>query len=563
MVRVQWGVRIPLRDGVELSATLYLPAEPCEPSPALVTLTPYIAQTFHDRGMYFASHGYPFLAVDVRGRGNSGGTFRPLINEGRDGHDVVEWLARQPYCNGRVGMWGGSYSGYVQWATAREMPPHLATIVPAAAPYAGVDFPGRGNMPAPYLMQWLTLVWGRTSQDKLFWGNERYWGELFRRWYASGAALDQLDAQLGFHSEAFQEWLAHPDLDAYWDAYNPTPEQYATLTLPVLTITGIYDGDQPGALKHYAQHLRHAPASEAARHYLVIGPWDHAGTRTPAVEFCGLKVGPASLIDLPELHLQWYAWTMQQGPKPPFLRQRVAYYVMGAERWRHADSVESITRRTEPHNLSSTGNPTDPFASGTLGAAPGERAEPDHYRYDPRDVSLAELESTVDPENRTDARLTYAAVGRRLIYHSAPFADDVEINGFFALNVWLAIDQPDTDFRAAVYEVGVDGSVVQLAADSLRARYRDDPRRARLIDTHEPLNYRFERFTFVARRIVRGARLRLVFGPIDSIYSQRNFNAGGIVASETRADARTVTVRLFHDARHPSALHVPLGHPET
>jgi len=166
-VNFQWNVKIPLRDGVRLSATVYTPRDRTGPAPCIFTLTPYIAQSYHDRGMYFASHGYSFLAVDVRGRGNSEGEFRPLIQEAKDGYDVVEWLARQPYCNGKVAMWGGSYAGYDQWATAKEFPPHLATIVPAAAPYAGVDFPMRGNVSYTYLMRWLTLTSGHASQDKL------------------------------------------------------------------------------------------------------------------------------------------------------------------------------------------------------------------------------------------------------------------------------------------------------------------------------------------------------------------------------------------------------------
>lgn len=561
-VRMQWGVKIPLRDGVRLNATLYLPGRHTAPSPAIFTLTPYIGQTYHDRGMYFAAHGYPFLTVDVRGRGNSEGEFRPLINEAKDAADVVEWLARQPYCNGQVAMWGGSYGGFVQWAAAKELPPHLATIVPVASPYVSVDFPIRNNLAAPYWMQWLTLVSGRTSQDKIFWNNEAYWGAQFRRWFESGAPFKQLDAVLGNPSPIFQEWVAHPQPDAYWDGYNPTAEQYARISIPVLTITGIYDGDQPGALTHYREHLRHAGDAGRARHYLVIGPWDHSGTRTPARRFCGLEVGPASLLDLGQLHLEWYAWTMQGGAKPAFLRDRVAYYVMGAERWRYASSLEAITLRSAPYWLQSSHNPTDVFASGVLSATGPARGGPDHYIHDPRDVSLAALESTVDPESRVDHRMIHASQGKLLVYHSAPFDEDTEISGFFKLTAWLAIDQPDTDFRVTVYEIALDGSAVQLTTDTLRARYREDPRTARLIATTEPLRYDFERFAFVSRCIKAGSRLRLVIGPINSIYSQKNWNSGGVVAEESIEHARTVTVKLFHDETHPSALYVPFGQPE-
>src|ERR1700741_2910477 len=138
-VKFQWGVKIPLRDGVKLNATVYTPRQQKEPAPCVFTLTPYISQSYHDRGVYFAAHGYPFLTVDVRGRGNSEGVFKANGNEARDGYDIVEWLARQPYCNGKVAMWGGSYAGYVQWAAATQLPPHLATIVPVASPFRGVD----------------------------------------------------------------------------------------------------------------------------------------------------------------------------------------------------------------------------------------------------------------------------------------------------------------------------------------------------------------------------------------------------------------------------------------
>jgi hypothetical protein len=410
-VKFQWGVKIPLRDGVKLNATVYTPREQQGPAPCVFTLTPYISQSYHDRGMYFAARGYPFLTVDVRGRGNSEGEFRPLIQEARDGYDVVEWLAAQPYCNGQVTMWGGSYAGYNQWATAKEFPPHLATIVPVASPYAGVDFPMRANIASPYLMQWLTFTSGRASQDRIF-GDDEFWRARNRQWFESGAPFKEFDTLLGNPSATFQEWLAHPMLDAYWDSYNPTAGQYAKLSLPILTITGSYDGDQPGALEHYRRHMQAASAEARARHYLVIGPWDHAGTRTPQPQFGGLTFGPASLVDLPKLHLDWYAWTMQDGPKPQFLQKNVAYYVMDADTWRYADTLEAVTAEARRLYLDSTGNAADVLTSGSLGEAQ-PKGKADQYVYDPRDVSIAAVEQGVDPESLTDQRLVYAQRAKR------------------------------------------------------------------------------------------------------------------------------------------------------
>src|SRR5215216_6398224 len=164
---LRWGVKIPMRDKVELNATLYLPKTPdgsTPKTPVIFTLTPYISDTYHARGAYFASHGYAFALVDVRGRGNSSGEFEPFVNDPRDGHDLVEWFAKQPYCDGKVVMWGGSYAGFDQWATAKEFPPHLATIVPAAAAHPGLDFPSANNIGLSYDVQWLTFTSGNTPQ---------------------------------------------------------------------------------------------------------------------------------------------------------------------------------------------------------------------------------------------------------------------------------------------------------------------------------------------------------------------------------------------------------------
>jgi putative CocE/NonD family hydrolase len=570
-VEMQWGVKIPLRDGILLNATLYLPTARKSAAPVVFTLTPYIAQTFHEQAVYFAAHGLPFLCVDVRGRGNSEGVFSPYKQEAADGHDVVEWIAAQPYCDGQVTMWGGSYAGYDQWVTAKEAPPHLRTIVPVASPHMGVDFPIRNNMASPYLMQWLMFVSGRTSQERIF-GQQPLWNRKFLRWLESGVPFKDLDGFLGQPSDLFQEWIAHPHQDAYWDSYNPTPEEYSRISIPVLTITGSYDGDQPGALTHYRRHVANRPDPVDSRHFLVIGPWDHAGTRVPRAEVGGLKLGSDSLVDLGQLHLQWYAWIMQDGPRPAFLKDTVAYYVMGAEKWRYAASLEAITATHECFYLTSNGGASHVFSSGSLMKEPGADAI-DSYVYDPRDLSWPRLEAASnDPlclrptfplDRLTDQRSVHVNDGKQLIYHSAPFAAEAEVSGFFALTCWMSIDQPDTDIIVSVHEIDPEGGSLLLATDCLRARYRRSPRVAELVVTNEPLRYEFCNFNFISRMIRRGSRLRLVLAPANSIFSQRNYNSGGVVAEESIHDARTVTVRLHHGAGSPGVLHVPLGQRES
>ncbi len=222
-----------MRDKVELNATLYLPKTPDGSSPktpVIFTLTPYISDSYHARGAYFASHGYAFALVDVRGRGNSGGEFEPFVNDPRDGHDLVEWFAKQPFCDGKVAMWGGSYAGFDQWATAKEFPPHLATIVPAAAAHPGLDYPSTQNVGLTYDMQWYTFTSGRTGQENLF-GDQKFWRTKFLDAYKKHIPFKSLDSFVGNPSVNFQRILKHPTLDAYYDAMVPTREQFQKITV--------------------------------------------------------------------------------------------------------------------------------------------------------------------------------------------------------------------------------------------------------------------------------------------------------------------------------------------
>jgi putative CocE/NonD family hydrolase len=432
-----------------------------------------------------------------------------------------------------------------------------------ASAYPGVDFPMRRNIFPTFVAQWLAATRGRALQARIV-HDRAFWSDVFRTWFESGKPFRQLANLFGSECAVLQEWLSHPEPDAYWDAHNPSPEQCGRMQIPILTITGIYDDDQPGALEHYRQHMLHASPSARAQHYLIIGPWDHAGSAgTPRAEFGGLKVGDAALIDFLQLHHEWYAWTMQGGPKPRFLEKAVAYYVTGSERWRYADSLEAITASHQTYFLDSSGAANDVFASGSLGTARATGL-PDHYLYDPRDSGAPEIrvEADADESSLIDQATTLALSGRQLVYHSAPFEEDTEVGGFFRLCAWIAIDCPDTDFHVSVHEIDPRGASLRLSTTALRARYREGVRTPKRIDTAAPLRYDFEGFTFVARTVRRSHRLRLIIAPIgrpiETKFAQKNYNAGGVVADESAVDGRAVRVALYHDAEHPSALYVPL-----
>ena len=560
-VDLQWAVKIPMRDGVKLNATVFTAHGQKEPLPVIFTFTPYIGDSYTDRAVYFAKHGYVYALVDVRGRGNSGGDFEPFANEGHDGYDVVEWLAKQSYGNGKVTMWGGSYAGFDQWTVLKEFPPHLATIVPAAAAHPGVDFPFQYNIFGPYDMQWLTFTSGVTGNSNLF-GNSGFWASKAREMYRSHAAFQNYDKLAGNPSAVFQKWVAHAIPDAYYDAMVPSPEQYKKIGVPILTITGHYDGDQPGAFTYYKRHMRYGTADAKAKHYLIIGPWDHAGTRTPKAEVGGLKFGTGSVLDLNKLHTEWYDWAMKGGAKPEFLKKRVAYYLVGAEEWKYADTLESIASAAKTFYLGSNGVAGDVFHSGALNEGKQRAgAATDSWTYDPLDIRPGVAEPEDDPNPLTSQRAAMNLYGEGVMYHSEPFGEATEVTGFAKLTLWLKMDVPDTDLEADLFEILPDGGSIELTSASMRARYRESLREAKTVPEGSTEKYVFDNFLFFSRRIAKGSRLRLMVSSINSTGTEKNYNSGGVVAAETGKDARTAHITLIHDAEHPSALELPIVKP--
>jgi putative CocE/NonD family hydrolase len=563
---IRWAVKIPLRDGVQLNATLYLPKTiGTAKVPAVFTLTPYISDTYHERGAYFAAHGYAFALVDVRGRGNSGGEFEPFAHEPEDGHDVVEWLAQQDFCNGKVAMWGGSYAGFDQWATAKEFPPHLSTIVPAAAAHPPLDYPSTNNVGQTYDVRWFTLTSAHTGQQNLF-ADDKFWNARFLDAYRQHVRFRDLDSFVGNPSPNFRRILDHPMADTYYDAMTPSAEQYKKIALPVLTITGQYDGDELGAMAYYRDHLANAPADARAKHYLVIGPWDHAGTRTPTDEVDGVKLGAGALLDLNELHRQWYDWTMKSGARPEFLKKLVAYYVLapgnsGANgEWRYADSLAAASMPARKFYLDAHGDGHGVLHSGSLGETP-PKSGADEYVYDPLDLHRGEMTEGPDRNEKIsllDQSYALNIGGDGLVYHTEPFAAETEFIGCPQLTLWVSIDTPDTDLSADLYEIQPDGISIYLWGDLRRLRYRESLRAAKLVAPGEIVRCDFAPGTFVGRRLLKGSRLRLIVSSPNSIATQKNYNSGGVVADETAGDARTAHVKIFHDSDHASLMQLPV-----
>lgn len=559
--RVDRNVRIPMRDGVTLGALVYRPASSDARVPVIATLTPYMADRFHDIASYLAQRGYVVALIDSRGRGDSGGEFDPWMADATDFYDALEWLASRPYADGQTATWGGSYGGKNQWAAAGLRPSSLRTIAPAAAGFVGFDMGMRRNVPFSFMQRWLTLVSGKAGNRRLF-EDVDYWNAVYAELSRGEAPWRRLDQLSGNPSPIWQRWVDHPTIDAFWDAPSPIDEQFAKIDIPVLSITGMYDDAQLGTLEFRRRHHRFAPASVLERHYTVIGPWTHAGTRVPNALVGGLDFGPQSLVDVKKLHLEWYDWIMKGGRRPAFLQDRFAYFVTGANRWAYARDLEAATARTEVLSLSSVKTRADSVAQRGQLLQQGSAQPSDNYVYDPSLPAHnegVEGEDSVGANYLIDDRSVTRLDGDGLVYDTEAYPEGAEVVGRPAVRLFASMDVPDTDIRVQLFEVCADGSSVFLGHDWIRARYRLDPRRAQLVTPGKVELYVFDQFPFIARALSPGSRLRLAISPLGtSIHQQRNRNSGGVVADETARDNWVARIEIVLGPGR-STLSIPYG----
>lgn len=545
------GVSIPLDDGTHLKAD-YWWSETDDgrraPRPAVMTFTPYGRDRCADNGQFFARQGFLFVAVDCRGRGESGGTYA-LYSDGDDYAQAVQWLAAQPACDGRVVTQGGSYAGINQWQVAARRPAGLVAAAPMVAPMPGWDsdyWGGIGRNAA--MIDWATLVQGRSPKwgliaDRAFWRavNARIWREAQPR-----ATLANL---LTAEPNATLLPVLRPFSRADWSYAVPTAAQLAELDLPVLSITGLYDDAQVGAILYHEQHEQyvHGSAGLPGRRYLVVGPCVHAGTRPISPQDNEQLDGVALVSDLwqDQLCADFYRHALGEAPRPALLQDRVNVFVTGLERWVHAPSMEALSRDRltlypTPHGLADQ-------------AVPEQQAT---IHSDPLDTRFADLEAagSVDwtlggmscgQPLSTDFADERWFFGQGLAWDTPALAEPLMLCGQPTLHVTLSTDLPDADLMACLLKLLPDGRRVMLSASMLRLRYRDglsEP--PRLMPAGKPQTFEFPRWRLAATRIDAGCRLRLVLRVPASIDLERQMNAAKPVTDQTLADATPGALRL-------------------
>ncbi|HKP28644.1 MAG TPA: CocE/NonD family hydrolase [Gemmatimonadales bacterium] len=538
------------RDGIKLVSDLYLPADSGR-WPAILVRTPYL-RTFNDglfakHGRTFAAKGYAYVVQDVRGRGDSEGEFDFFFQEGKDGYDAVEWIARQPWSNGRVCTMGVSYMGTVQWLAAREKPPHLVCAVPtAAAGRWGEELPWMGGVFLhTFSLRFLNDLSGRYSQGATAAGSD--WDRIIAH-----RPLLSADSVLGRRIRLYREWASHPVIDAYWKRILFTETTFKSLDIPTLTVTGLYDGDQPGALFYWRGMQANSPARD--RQWLVLGPWNHVQTYAGGVEkLQGMELGKESIIDNLQEHLAFFDVFLKR-TRPSYDKPRARVFVTGSNRWREFPSYPVPGAEERSLYLHSGGRANSRGGDGTLSWTAPNDESPDAYNYDPANPVPLSEEDLAGPGEGTRTIDSRPDV---LVYSTAALTEPVEVIGSVVVKLIASSDGKDTDFTATLLDVAPDGMILRigLLPGIRRARARKGNDRVVFLTPGVADTIPIQLFD-VAHTFRSGHRIRLEVSSSAAPLFAPNPNTGLPIATDTTSRVARNTV--YHDRARASQVILPV-----
>jgi len=508
---IQDSVLIPTKSGIDISATIVQKKGTAAPLPVILFYTTYYQGKTDD---YFAKtsadRDYIGIVAYARGIRTNLKEYAPYEHEGTDVYDIIDWISKQSWCNGKVGMFGGSYSGYSQWATTKNIHPALKTIVPQVAVMPGFDSPMENNVPYGNILGW--------ANDNIY-KNKPYDRNLVFEWFYQGSSFRSLDSLGGQPNPIFQKWLQHPSYDSYWQSMVPTPQEYSKIDIPILSTTGYYDGSQIGAIQYFKLHNKY---NKNANHYFVIGPYDHwGGQSNPQKNLMGYEIDSVANISMRDLAFQWLDYILKDKQKPELLKDKVNYQVMGTNKWRHAPSLQAINNDTltfylDNNMLVPQKQKKEGFEKQTIDFK--DRESQNNY-YTPQIIF-----DTLDASNG-------------LVFKTQSFENDFSINGSFFGNLFATINKKDMDVSLALYELMPDGNYFFLTRYVGRVSYAKDYTKRQLLIPNKKENIPFDNTRFVSKKISRGSRLVILLNINKHPFEIINYGSGKPVSDETIKDA--------------------------
>jgi putative CocE/NonD family hydrolase len=557
-VRTRRDVLSPMRDGVQLAMDLLLPEKPGA-YPVILSRTPYdkVGQLV-GRGRPFLEklvmRGYVVAIQDCRGRFNSDGVFDPYRQEHEDGFDTVEWIAAQDWCDGNVGMIGGSYVGQTQWYAAALAPPALKAIVPTVSPpgHAWLNEPLYGGAWILCMTEWMHAMGRRSAQlpglQGLFGSEPAYFWAL---------PMSKLPEAGGVESPWFAEMLEHPVFDDFWVSVGY--EQYwSQMTVPALNVTGWWDMNFIGAPRNFVGMGEHAATAEAREgQRLVIGPWEHWTNISRTLS--GVDFGPGAITDMDGYTLRFFdRWLKGERTAEFDADARVHVFVVGADEWWESDAWPLPGTRPTELYLGSDGGANTHRGDGRLtwdapGTEPPGSEIYDEYVSDPLDPVHAIWDLHSGPVDDRDQ----SARPDVLSYTSEVLTDPVDVVGHVTAVLYASSSARDCDWHLRLVDVQPDGEARFLCHGVLRARFREGFDHAAFLEPDVVERFEID-LTATGVRFLPGHRIRL---EVASSWFSRFDRNPQTDAENWMTDERppvTATQRVYHDADHPSHVLLPL-----
>jgi putative CocE/NonD family hydrolase len=542
-VQIDYNVLIPMRDGVKLSAAICRP-DGRGPFPCLLSRSCYTkwALPIAARARYWTSNGCVLVLQDVRGRGDSDGRFYPLINEQCDGLDTLDWLAAQPWSDGRILLFGASYAGWTQLYIAGDNHPSLVAAVPTAAPPdPDRSFPRHHGMLVPGAAAWLATLDGHTNQDL---------SECDVPGAFAALPIIEFDRHIGRHLKAWRDWTEHPPGTPYWRAQS-YQEKLLNSRVPMLHISGWYDDCLIGTTENFAAMTTRAHDLRArARQRMIIGPWLHGAIGHRRIG--GFDYGPQAELNGADLHRDWFNIHLrgETDTSPP-----VRLFVMGRNQWIEEKEWPLARTTYVPYYLHSSGRANGRLGNGTLSTAvPGEEP-PDQFTYDPADpvsyTSTFDWRQESGPDDFAEIELREDI----LVYTGPLITSPLLVCGPLLIRLFAASSARDTDWTAKVLDVYPDGRSIRLNDGAVRARFRHGATQEDFLTPGAVEEYLIDCWsTCIELQVSHRLRVEIsssAFGKIDL-----NLNGGGPIGRESRPIVAEQTI--YHDSRRPSHLVLPV-----
>ncbi|MET8406403.1 CocE/NonD family hydrolase [Streptomyces sp900116325] len=566
-------VRVPMRDGVALAANVWRPAE--GKAPTLLVRLPYgkdVLSLGHDvmpSLLALLEAGYALVVQDCRGTYRSEGEFVPHMADRADGEDTVAWIADQPWSDGTVGMYGASYLGMVQWEATATGAPALKAIAPAFTSIDNYEAPwysAGGALSLSLVTFWNAMMYAADAQRSLALGE----GTVAQMQQLGQAALfpeslnDVLPTGevpvLAAYGKWWDDWMAHPSHDGYWDAMELTPE-LKNVTAPALNIGGWYDLYIGQTLRTYTTARQQAGSAQAREgQRLIIGPWDHISASGVYPDRSFGPLASAQMLGLTGLHVKFFdRWlrgdaTALDGVAP------VKIFVMGIDQWRDEQEWPLPDTRWTDFHLTSAGHANTVDGDGALTIEAPAGAERDTYLYDPRrpvtTAGGACLPMTPGFGGPVDQR---SVAGREdvLCFAGPVLEEPVEVTGPVSLTLFVSSSAVDTDFTAKLVDVFPDGKAINLCDGILRTRYRGGLATEEFMEPGTVYEITID-MTGTSNVFLPGHRIRVDISSSNFPRYDRNTNTGGVIAHESEEQMIAAINHIHHGPDHPSRLVLPV-----